>query len=144
VGSMAWLLPPSVVSPGAETRAELATPGMAEAPTLTVREKLMLEPAPRAPAWVAVTSCPEAEKLHPAPEPETKPSPGGSVTVTVKLVLWPAARVPAWVAVTICPEAEKLHPAPEPETKPSPGGRVSVTVTGPVVAPEPWLVTERV
>src|SRR2546428_10306498 len=82
VESVAVLLD-KLVSPAVETLAVLITLGTAAAATPTVRLKLVLPPADTGPAEKQVTVCPEARKLQPVPEPETKLKPVGSVSVTV-------------------------------------------------------------
>src|ERR1700746_2378295 len=74
----------ALLSPVVDTLAVLVTLGTAAAPTLTVKVMLLLPLFPAmGPAFVQVTTCALAARLHTVPVPLTKPSPVGSVSVTV-------------------------------------------------------------
>ena len=89
---------------GEETCAVLVTLGTAATPTSTATSTEESAEAAIEPGFVHVTSCPEAEHDHPAPEPETNVSPAGKVSSTV---IGPAASSgPAlWTASVYVPWA---------------------------------------
>jgi hypothetical protein len=109
-------LPAGSTSPGVLAVAEFVTPGIAPAPTATVRSNAELPPTAIEARRIAVTTWPLALKLQPDPEPETYVMPGGSVsrtvvvanvgaepelaTVIVQMPFVPAAKLPACVFVT--------------------------------------------
>src|SRR5207253_5780716 len=89
----------ALASPATEAVAWLTTLGNAAAPTLTVSVIVVESPMASAFGFVQVTLWPEAEKVQPAPAPDTKLSPAGKVSLTIMLPL--VAALPTFVSLMV-------------------------------------------
>lgn len=87
-----------LVSPAVAMTAEFVNPPETDAPTLTVIVSCEAALAEIIPAFVHVATWPAPVQLQPAPPPDTKLIPAGSVSVTVVI---PVVGPPAFVTVSM-------------------------------------------